>query len=1150
MHLRILIFLVVLLAGIQNAVSQVSNLKQKKIATKKVQVIDSLSIIPATVIISNYDSSYYRINYIKSTIVWLKPVNEDSVFITYRSFPFSFNRQVYRYNYDSIVNRFAFTPVPIAKKQVTDNEIFNFGSLTYNGSLGRSLSFGNNQDAVFTSQLNLQLNGYIGDSIELTAAITDNNIPIQPEGTTHQLNEFDRILLQFKKPNWQLDLGDIDLRQNQQYFLNFYKRLQGAAFSQKWKAGKNISNETSISGAVAKGKFARNIFQGQEGNQGPYRLQGVNNEFFFIVLAGTERVFIDGEFMQRGEDQDYVINYNTAEITFTPKRMITKDKRIQVEFEYADRNYLNSMLYVKQQTKIGKQLTLILGAYSNADAKNSPINQTLNNEQKQFLADIGDSIQKAYYPSFGIDSFSATKILYKRIDTLHNGTHDSIFVYSTSKDSAKYSLNFLYVGDFKGNYQPLFNGANGKVYQWVAPINGIPQGSFEPAVFLVTPKQQQVFSASADYVVNAKTSIKTDLGLSNYNLNKFSSKDKKDDVGYAGKISITHNTPVLTSGKKLNLTAIAGYEWVNQHFRPVERLRAVEFGRDWGLNYNPTPADEHLPNFSLQLKDAKQNQVSYDFTGYLRSDNYKGYRHVLQHRQTWNNWTLNNVLNVTFINTPYDKGYFLRPLIELSRQIPSLKNIAIGGSYALEENKIKNRITDTVTSLSFSFETISAFIRSDQSRQNKWAFTYFTRRDKYPYDKSLLESDRSHNYAVQATLLANPKHQVNINATYRELHVTRQIISNQKAENSLLGRIEYLINEWKGFINGSMLYELGAGQEPRRDFSYFEVPAGRGEYAWNDYNGDGIPQLNEFEIALFPDQAKYIRIFTPTSQFIKANYTQFNYNITVNPKALFTVNAFSKQPFLSRFLLQSSLQTGKKAISDKAATFNPFKGEVQDTALIQLNSVFSNTISYNRFSSKWGIDVTNVRNFGKSLLTYGLETRERNDWIVRSRINFGGAYTLELIQRFTTNNLYTPAFENRNFAIRSIQLEPRISYTYQTKFRFLAGYQIINKQNAVMYGGEKSVSNVFNLETKYNLIQNTSINVKLSFNNIQYTGKTNTTVSYILLDGLLPGKNTLWTVDLTKRLLNNLELNFQYEGRKPSETNTIHIGRASIRAIL
>lgn len=1131
--------------------AQLSSLRKKRITASGVVQLDSLSIVPQSFSAKNIDTSFYSLDLINASLIWKRKPNADSVDITYRVFPFKLNAVSQRFSYDSVRNNFIAMPSEITNA-TNENTLFNFGKLNYNGSFGRSISFGNTQDAVFNSQFNLQLNGYLGDSIEMAAAITDNNIPIQPDGTTQDLNEFDRVLLQFRKKNWEIDLGDIDLRQDQQYFLKFYKRLQGISYSQQFNVWKNVTNKTLVSGAIAKGKFARNVFQGLEGNQGPYRLYGNNNEYFFIVLAGTEKVFINGVQMQRSEDQDYVINYNTAEVTFTPKQMITKDSRIQVEFEYADRNFLNSMLYASNETNFGKKFKLDVGIYSNVDAKNSPINQTLDNPQKQFLANLGDSIQNAYYPYAGIDSFSASKILYKKIDTVFNGTHDSIYVYSTNVDSAKYSLSFVEVGVNKGNYVPLFSAANGQVYQWVEPLNGIPQGNFEAATFLVTPKKQQVLSVGATFQPDAKTTIRTELAASKYDVNTFSLKDKRYDKGYAAKVFIERNGSLkLSAAKALQLTTIAGYEWVDKNFQPVERLRPVEFSRDWGLPLLLNAATEKLPSFSLQLSDEKGNIAQYKFDAYIRSDGFKGTRNVVNYIQSVKGWNFNGIFNLTNSNTPTDKGYYFRPSVDANKTFTSLHNYTLGANYALEYNKSQYKITDTATPLSFAFETISAYIRSDASKSNHWSFTYYTRKDELPYKTALLQTDRSHNYNFQTELLKNQKHQLRLNVTYRQLFITNSKLTTQTPDNSLLGRAEYIINEWNGFVRGNVLYELGAGQEPKRAFTYIEVPAGQGQYAWIDYNNDGIPQLNEFVIAVFQDQAKYIRVYTPTSEYIKANYTQFNYAVSLNPKALTSTMHNKKwENFITRFNLQSSLQTFKKQLSTGDVLFNPFKGRVNDTALLNLNYILNNTLSFNRFSTSWGFDVTNLTNYNKSLLTYGTETSEFKEWTLKGRINFLKSYTFELLQKQGNNNLFTPSFNNRNYEIKMYTTEPRITYTPSAKFRVLFGYQFMQKNNSGKYGGEKATFNTINTETKYNTFSNTSLTAKFSFSNIKYTGATNTTVSYIMLDALLPGKNYIWNLNLTKRLINALELNVDYEGRQSGSSKAVHIGTVSIRALL
>lgn len=497
--------------------------------------LDTLSLVPGSIILKNkngslLDSSSYKVNYIDGLLIFKKRAF-DSLQVSYQTFPYLFSSEVKHKSISNIKpdlfsnnNSFSSFSYDI---QSPNNDIFKMDGLDKSGSISRGISFGNTQNMVVNSNLNLQLSGKLNNDVEILLAATDSNIPIQPQGNTQNLQEFDKVFIQLSRDNTKLIAGDFQMMRPNSYFMNFYKKAQGLNFSTaqnihlKGKSDTAIYKTTLITG-VSRGKFSRNKIQGIEGNQGPYKLQGAENETYIIILSGTERVYIDGRLLTRGQENDYVIDYNTSTITFTAKQLITLNKRIIVEFQYSDQNYSRSLVFAGNDFET-KKLKLHLDIYSEQDNKNQPLKQSLSDTQKQLLSQIGDSLSHAVTPSYTSVPFSNSEVLYKRIDTIIGSAVYNIFEYSIDSLNAKYRVTFSNVGQGNGNYIQVVSSANGKVYQWVAPdpITHKMNGLFEPVTLLITPKQKQMVTAGVDYSIKKNTKLSAEGVLTNNNINTF-----------------------------------------------------------------------------------------------------------------------------------------------------------------------------------------------------------------------------------------------------------------------------------------------------------------------------------------------------------------------------------------------------------------------------------------------------------------------------------------------------------------------------------------------------------------------------------------------------------------------------------------------------
>ena len=1136
-----------------------SNFRTKKIILDNDSVkIDSFSVVMGSLIVYTadsilLDSSTYIIDYMEPFIItdvaFRNKHNE--IIINYRVFNFNFKEVTKNKNLDSLKKHsLTFDDGYFYKPVATKQDLFGIGNLTSEGSISRGISVGNNQDAVVNSTLNLQLSGKLSNDLNIVAAISDNNIPVQPEGTTQQIQEFDKVYIQIYNDNLKLTAGDFEVHNPATHFMRFNKKAQGGLFDLNYDLNENektVNVSSSFAGAISKGRYAKNLIPALEGNQGPYKLKGTNNELYIIVLAGTEKVFIDGRLLQRGQDFDYIMDYNTAEITFMPRNLITKDKRIIVEFEYSDKNYARSMFYTGNKIK-SKKLELQFNFFSEQDIKSQPQNQELTPEQKLLLSSIGDSLQNAI--SYNIDSipFNNEFVMYKMVDSLiYSVLYDSIFVYSTNPDSAHYRLGFSNVGQGNGNYIQQQTAANGRVFKWVAPLNGLKQGTYAPVILLIAPQKQQMFTFNAGYNINSKTNANVELAVSNNDLNTFSTLNNNDNSGIAIRVGVD-NLKKFFSKDTLNiwqLKTTLSHEWTQSHFKPIERYRDAEFERYWNIT-EQTVGDENLSGLKINLYDNKKNNLSYSINSFLKTNTYQGLQNSFSAALYKGRFftLINGALTNT--KTPLYRTVYLRQNASLGR---NFKWFTLGVKNEFEKNQFREIITDTLTLKSFNFEQYEVFANNADTSSKIFTAFYRIRNDFHPAGSKYSFSSRAEEAGASAALGNAASQKLSFYAAYRKLYRLNNFLLQQgiKPDNNAVGRIEYFCRIKKGLVNLNSFYEIGSGLEVKNEYVFVEVSPGQGAYTWTDYNNNSVKELDEFQLAAFQDQADYIKVFVPTNEYIKAYSNQFNQIVNISPANIWNEKKGVKK-FVSRFSEQMFFQLSKKTTENNWMVLNPLYVQIADSNLLSINSSLKNILSFNSYSPVFGIDYNYNDNRSKMLLVNGFDSREFTVNSLKIRWNFIRKIFFNMTATASDKSYSSQFFSNRDYKLQIEELEPVISYQPNTNFRISLIFKNTVKENQSSLIKEKADFKQVGTEFRYSKLEKGNIMAKINYIVIKYNAPTNTPLAYEMLDALQVGNNMTWNILYQKNLKNNMQLSFIYDGRQPGKNKMVHYGSVQIRA--
>jgi hypothetical protein len=1017
--------------------------------------------------------------------------------------------------------------------------------LVSTGSITRGVIVGNSRDPGLESGLNFNLQGQLTENIELSASLSDQNAIIQPEGTTQNLREFDQVFIRLQTPNEQIQMGDVDAVFNQSSIARLQRRIQGAVLASDRDA--TGANQAVLS--VQRGTFRTMEFRGREGIQGPYRLTGQRGESFIIVVAGTERVFLDGQLLERGEDLDYIIDYSIGEVTFTGANLIRSSHRIRIEFQYLSSSYNRTLFAAESEQTFGDRDRFSVGAtfIREADAISFAESSFLSEQELDVIRQAGADESRMRVS--GADSVGyrpdAPYALYVARDTLILGEVTRFYVFSPGNPQAAFRVSFTRVGQGNGSYRRSGGGVNGIVYEWV----GQGAGDYEPFRQLTGPKQTQLLAIRGKARIIDGIETSAEWAGSNFNPNRLSpTVDGLQDQMVRGQIGLGSQNIGLG-----RVSAGASIEHKGRDFKFFDRIRDAEFDRLWGLQ-GASSSDETRYQSNIQWDIGSTSSIRYDLQKLTRDDR-NGTRHdVLVNSEeamlpfldariglldSESNEQENSTTEVQDLSV--QTGYvFTLGSIFLTPQIRFQRDLEL---YAQDSG---------VYRFGHDYDAIHPSVALRSSKGNSVSVGYQIRNESEVVSGSLIESRSINTPEIRVVYGSGNSFTTDTRIGLQQTRVSAEYaqLTGSGDANGLAIRSVTSFSLFNEGITNEILYDLNTESRSLFQETYLEVGSEFGQYVWIDLNNDQIQQLDEFFPEQNPSEGTFILQLLPTDELRPVTSLRTSWTVRIDP--IRWIADWRRKGLFGRILANivytSRIDFREQSETDRLTEFALLRPEtiLRSESTLQGNINWRQEVQF--FRRIPTLDVLLRRNYleGLNRQINGLQTNLSENWNLIGTYRFPENWSIEVDISTQKRLSFSETLVGRNYNISGLSFEPSVRYNFTGGSLTSLGIKFATNEDV---NGTRAT--LFNISQDGTLFIGRRLRVleRIEFRSTKISQNVGPQLEFELTESIGVGNSLLWNLGIQWDNADWVRTTVQYDGRTIPGRGVIQTLRVAVTAM-